>query len=111
MADKKNLQCAMCHKRYESLKDLERHWGEHFKHFGPTEDSGVKWSAEPKKLKSCYHCDFKTSLTIALNSHVKRNHSNEVEQSLVKEIIPEVQKYISTFGKNDKSKAIKQCSK
>ena len=111
MADKKNLQCAMCHKEYASLEDLERHWGEHFKHYGPTEDSGVKRRDEPKKHKFCDYCNFKTSLTIAMNRHVKINHSTEVKQPQVAEIMPEVSqvKGTSMSAKNGESMAFKQC--
>ena len=68
--DNKNLQCAICHKEYETFKDLEHHWGEHFKHYGPTEDSGVKMKDELKKHKSCDHCEFKTSFKVAMNTHI-----------------------------------------
>ena len=107
MADKKNLQCVMCHKEYVSLEDLERHWGEHFKHYDPTEDSGVKRRDEMKKHKTCDYCNFKTSLTIAMNRHVKINHSTEVKQPQVAEIIPEVSqvKGTSMSAKNGESMA------
>ena len=80
---KDNFQCAVCWDNFNTLAELELHWGVHFRHYGAPMDSvkhdnpEVKRTVEKDKMLQCMQCKFTARLAFALNRHIKKVHNHK----------------------------------
>ena len=72
-----DLTCAACYHRAPNLKDLERHWSIHLKHYCEDESKKVGQvavSGSKKDQLPCKMCSFKTRYNFAMQKHIQTVH-------------------------------------